>query len=76
MEALGKKMTTAISSIVKDWIQYLKNNKIVELKPQPNGKLKYNRDATVRDLMKFLDVKTDYPNSLVRKAIRSVFDKK
>ncbi len=45
--------------LVRDWIQYLKNNKIVALQSDPSGKLQYNRKVTENDLRSFLDGEFD-----------------
>lgn len=43
-------------TLVKGWIQYLKNNRIVELEPAPDGKLRYKRHPTEAELVQYLQV--------------------
>ncbi|HEY6436082.1 MAG TPA: hypothetical protein VIY47_05800, partial [Ignavibacteriaceae bacterium] len=55
------------------WIQYLKNNQIINLKSDyASGKLSYKRNPTSSDLLKFLDVHTDIDQKIVKKAIQTV----
>jgi len=61
-------------ALTKDWIQYLKNNRIVDLKSDPSGKLNYRRDVTAQDLEKFLDI--SFPEEKVSNAIKMVLAKK
>ena len=69
-------MALSSRQLVKDWIQYLKNNQIIKMKSDyASGKLSYKRNPTTSDLLKFLDVQTDFDQSDVKKAIRSVLAK-
>jgi hypothetical protein len=70
-------MATNVTSLTKDWIQFLKNNQIVNLESNPkSGRLSYRRQPTESDLLKFLDVKTDFDQEDVHKAINSILGKK
>lgn len=63
--------------LTKDWIQYLKNNQIVDTKSDPNtGKLSYRRAVTANDLHEFLELKTDYSPEEISNAIHMVLSKK
>jgi len=63
--------------LTKSWIQYLKNNQIVDLKSDPNtGKLNYKRSVTASDLSDFLELKTDYTPDQIANAIHMVLSKK
>jgi len=56
--------------LTKKWIQYLKNNQIVELKSDPNtGKLKYRRSVTAADVKRFLTVVIHVDQERVDKAV-------
>lgn len=66
-----KLMETNITSLKKNWIQFLKNNQIVAYKSDPNtGSLKYNRPVTTADLMGFLE--SEFETADIKKAIGSV----
>ncbi|HEY6436681.1 MAG TPA: hypothetical protein VIY47_08825 [Ignavibacteriaceae bacterium] len=66
-------MPLSSRKLVKDWIQYLKNNQIINLKSDyASGKLSYKRNPTTSDLLKFLDVHTDIDQKIVKKAIQTV----
>jgi hypothetical protein len=63
--------------LIKDWIQFLKNNKIVNLKSDPDsGKLHYNRKVTADDVSHFLDISTDHSEDAINNAISMVLTKK
>lgn len=63
--------------LIKDWIQYLKNNQIVALQSDPkSGKLKYNRPVSADDITKFLETKTDYSADEISYVIDQVISKK
>ncbi len=67
----------ASNQLIKDWIQYLKNNQITALKSDPtSGKLNYRRSPTADDLVNFLQIKTDYDDETINNAINSVVSKK
>ena len=63
--------------LTKNWIQYLKNNQIVNLKSDPNtGRLNYRRPVTAEDLFKFLDASSNLGEEKIMNAIRTVLAKK
>lgn len=63
--------------LIKDWIQYLKNNQIVDLKSDPaTGKLTYKRSVTADDVSSFLELKTDYTEEEISNALHMVLSKK
>ncbi len=62
--------------LVKNWIQYLKNNRIVDLQSDPNtGKLKYRKPVTTEVLFKFLENESNFDETTIRSAIESVLSK-
>lgn len=62
--------------ITKEWIGYLKRNRIAELKPdEKTGKLIYIRQPKVEDLYKFLILSTDFEESSIITAIQSVLSR-
>lgn len=70
---MTNQMTLSSRKLVKDWIQYLKNNQIINLHSDyASGKLSYKRNPTTSDLLKFLDVYTDIDQKTVNKAIQTV----
>jgi len=70
-------MAINLTSLTREWIQFLKNNQIASTQSDPKtGKLKYNRKPNVQELMRFLDLKTDFDEDDVRKAIKTVMSKK
>lgn len=70
-------MATNITSLTREWIQFLKNNQIASSNSDPKtGKLKYNRKPNVQELIRFLDLKTDFDEDDVRKAIKTVMSQK
>ena len=60
------------SQLTKDWIKFLKNNQIVSLKSNPDGKLNYKRTVTTDDLIKFLRDNTHYSEDQINNAISMV----
>lgn len=67
----------ANSPLTKGWIQYLKNNQIVDMKSDPNtGALSYRRNVTADDLHEYLALKTDYTPEQISNAIHMVLSKK
>lgn len=70
-------MAINLTSLTREWIQFLKNNQIASTNSDPKtGKLKYNRKPNVQELMRFLDLKTDFDEDDVRKAIKTVLSNK
>lgn len=70
-------MATNLTGLTKDWIQYLKNNRIVSTQSDPKtGRLNYRKNPSATDLMKFLNLKTDFDESAVRQAIKTVLNSK
>lgn len=69
-------MPADIQSLTRNWIQFLKNNQIVDLKSDPaTGKLTYKKKVTSTELTRFLQVKTDYSEEQILNAIRMVLAK-
>lgn len=65
------------SKLIKDWIQYLKSNQIVDQKSDPStNKLTYRREVTADDVSNFLELKTDYTEEQISNAIHMVLAKK
>jgi len=65
------------SKLTREWIQYLKNNKIVALQSDPStGKLNYKKKVTIDDLTRFLELKTDFNEEEVGNAIHMVLARK
>ena len=61
------------TEITKEWIQYLKNARIIEINSNPKtGAVIYRRTPTTDDLSKFLLAKTDYDKETISNAIQSV----
>ena len=61
--------------LIKQWIEYLKRNQIVDLKPDPNtDQLKYRRPATIDDVAHFLA--RDFTEEQINNAISIVLAKK
>jgi hypothetical protein len=59
--------------LTKDWIQYLKNNRIVAMQSDPKtGLLNYKRPATTADLKKFLSSTGQFDDEAIEKAIASI----
>lgn len=66
-------MAVDLKSLTKEWIQFLKNNKIVDLNSDPaTGKLSYKRGVTSDDVSKFLEIKTDFSAEEISNAIHMV----
>ena len=64
------------AQLVKQWIQYLKNNQIVGLKSDPQtGRLDYKRAITPDDISNFLETKTDYSQDEISNAIHMVLSR-
>lgn len=63
--------------LTKDWIRWLKNSQIVDLKSDPNtGKLNYRREVSADDLASFLDARTDFTQEQINNAIKMVLARK
>jgi hypothetical protein len=65
-------MSTNTAELTKKWIQFLKNNRFVELKPDSSGNLRYKRGVSADDLIGFLGTATDYDDKTIRVAVASV----
>jgi hypothetical protein len=69
-------MKTAMAAnpqLIKQWIKYLKNNQIAELKSDPDtGDLSYRRPVKTEDVHNFLEVETDYTPEQISNAIHTV----
>ncbi len=64
-------------TLTKTWIQYLKNNRIAELKSDPEtGKINYKRKVTSQDVADFLEKNTDFGEEAISNAIHMVLTKK
>lgn len=76
---MGMKTQMAINltTLTREWIQYLKNNQIASTQSDPKtGKLKYQRKPNVQELIRFLELKTDFDDADVRNAIKTVLSSK
>lgn len=63
-------MANKKEELLKGWIQYMKNNRIVRMQSDPQtGNLNYTRSPTIDDLNKFLAGKTNYKTPTINKAI-------
>lgn len=70
-------MDLNLTSLTKGWIQFLKNNQVVSTQSNPKtARLNYKRQPNVTDLMKFLEVNTDFDESDIRKAIKTTMSRK
>ena len=59
--------------LTKEWIQYLKNNQIVELQSDPQtGKLNYKKPVTEDDVIEFLTNNDYFPQEEIEKALDSI----
>ena len=59
--------------LTKEWIQYLKNNQIVELQSDPqSGKLNYKKPVTEDDVIDFLTNNDYFSQEEIEKALDSV----
>ncbi len=66
-------MAISVKPLTREWIQYLKNNRIVSLQSDPkSGRLNYQREVTDRDVIEFLLAKTDYSEKEIKSTIRAV----
>lgn len=77
--ARAKRKTIAMSvrqDLTRGWIQYLKNNQIVELQSSKTGRLKYKRKPTVSDVVDYLDTESNFSADEIKKAIKTVLSKK
>lgn len=71
------KVMASDPQLIKNWIQYLKNNQIAGMQSDPKtGKLKYRRPVTADDLYKFLDTTGNFDSDTIKNAIDSVVSKK
>lgn len=67
----------ANTNLVKEWIQFLKNQRIASTSTDPTtGKLQYRRQPTTQDLKQFLSGMTDYKPKEIDQAIGSVLSSK
>lgn len=63
--------------LIKGWIQYLKNNKIVSLQSDPkSGKLNYKQPVTKELLLKFIKLNTELDDKTIGNAINKVIGSK
>ena len=70
-------MATNAKALTKGWIEFLKNNQIVELKSDPEtGRLKYRKPVTADDIARYLENSTDFGEEAISKAIHMVLAKK
>jgi hypothetical protein len=71
------KVTTEMASeLTRNWIQYLKNNRIAALQSDPkSGKLNYKRKVTADDVRDYLYNTTEFDKKDIDRAIRSVSKK-
>jgi len=70
-------MAINLTTLTREWIQFLKNNQIVGMQSDPkSGKLNYKRKPNVQELIRFLDIKTDFDEEDVRAAVKTVLKSK
>lgn len=70
-------MATNLTDLTKGWIQYLKNNQIVSTQSNPKtGRLNYKRKPNVTELMRYIQLKTDFDETDIRNAIKTVLGAK
>ena len=62
--------------LVKDWIQFLKNNQIVSSESDKSGKLQYRKKVTVDVVSRFLGGTNDFTPEQIDGAIQQVLSKK
>lgn len=68
---------TSDPQLIKDWIQYLKNNQIAAMQSDTKtGKLKYRKPVTTYDLHNFLNTTGKYSSEQITNAIDTVVSKK
>ncbi len=59
-------------TLTKQWIEYLKGLKIVDLHSDPKtGRLRYKRPVTIDDVRHFLDIKTEYSADEIESALQA-----
>lgn len=69
-------MAASKDKLVARWIQYLKNNQIVDKESDlETGDLKYKRSTTTKDITRFLESNTDYSEEQINNAIKMVMAK-
>jgi hypothetical protein len=60
----------ANARLVKDWIQYLKNNQIADMQSDPKtGQLKYRRRPNTEDLFQFLNTNLNFGEEKIMSVI-------
>ena len=70
-------MAINLTSLTREWIQFLKNNQITSTQSNPKtGKLNYKRKPNVQELIRFFEISTDFDEESVRKAIKTVVSSK
>lgn len=70
-------MAINLTSLTREWIQFLKNNQITSTQSNPKtGKLNYKRKPNVQELIRFFELNTDFEEEDVRKAIKTVVSSK
>jgi hypothetical protein len=64
------------TDLIKEWIQYLKNNQIVHMDSDPKtGKLNYRRSPSIRDITTFLKTNTKFGEREIDSVIKKVMSK-
>ena len=70
-------METNLTSLTRQWIEFLKINKIVNRQADPKtARLKYNRNPNVQELIRFVVRLTDFDEEDVKAAIKTVMGSK
>ena len=72
-----KRQMAANPKLLKNWIQYLKDSRIVAMQSDPKtGKLKYKRPVRAEDIHRFLDSTGEFNDEEILAAINAVASKK
>lgn len=70
-------METNLTSLTRQWIEFLKINKIVDRQSNPKtGRLNYKRNPNVQELIRFVVRLTDFDQEDVKAAIKAVVGSK
>lgn len=62
--------------LTKEWINFLRNNRIVSTQQDPSGKLAYRKQITPDVVLRFCELKTDFDKETINNAIQTVITKK
>lgn len=70
-------MASNIQDLTRGWIKYLKNNRIAKMNSDPKtGKLLYNKQPSVQNLIKYLRITDEFDDDAIRNAILQVVKSK